>query len=413
MEKIGIIKKEALKFYGYLKKDFLLMIKRKKYLYLSLLIPLVLAFLFLLIISPNAYNLKIGVCDFDKTDYSEQAYINLNSFTPILLEQENCVEHLKEKIKNKELPIGMKIDKGFASKLNKLEQSSITIYYDNTDVAFSNLVSWKVDLSLNYFKRNLIETLHDKLKERIILIRQSADISARFNLKPEIENEIDKIAENLKIIESLKTEFLIRPVTIEHDPIYIDQDQQSSGITFVFPIIALFIILMLTSTSLIYDMKTNFITRVKASTTLITYLLAKIVFFFFITVIQFVIIFLLFLAYDGSYIFNIFHIFNLILFIGVINTLIGLLIGIVSESEGIAILLSLLLAFPLMLLSGIFYPTQIMPTVFQYIEKILPLYYQINASKITLLFGQSIGLTWILPALILFGIVYFFLSRKN
>ena len=59
------------RFYGYLKKDAMLLYKRKKYLYLFILLPLVIASLFLFALNPKDYNISVGICDFDQTDISQ------------------------------------------------------------------------------------------------------------------------------------------------------------------------------------------------------------------------------------------------------------------------------------------------------------------------------------------------------
>ena len=62
--------KPILKTYAYLKKDTLLLVKRKKYLYLFILLPLIIATLFLFALNAKTYDIKVGICDFDQTDIS-------------------------------------------------------------------------------------------------------------------------------------------------------------------------------------------------------------------------------------------------------------------------------------------------------------------------------------------------------
>ena len=400
---------EGRKFYGYLKKDFLLLIRRKKYLYLSLLIPLLLALIFVLMISPSEYKIKMGVCDLDHTDLSKRAYSNLNSFEAVIYSGANCSDDLKRDVLEGKIPVGIRIGQGFSQEINNLQQSHVTIFYDNTDIAFSNLISWKVDSSLTSFKREIIDSVNNELKQRLEILRASVDMAKRVSSNS-VVNDIDK---DLAQVENINTEFIINPVWVNQEPVYEGQSQKDIGLIFVFPIIALFVILMLASTSLIYDIKTNFVTSVKTSTTILSYILAKVVFFIGIALVQFVIIAALFFAYGARFEFNLLGIINLILFVGVIDTLIGLIIGAISENEGIAILFSLLLSLPLMLLSGIFYPSQTMPRIFQYLESILPLSYQIDRAKDVLLFGNNFGLTWVWGAVGLFIVFYVFIRKKH
>jgi ABC-2 type transport system permease protein len=100
-----------------------------------------------------------------------------------------------------------------------------------------------------------------------------------------------------------------------------------------------------------------------------------------------------------------------LLYISVMNALIGLLIGILSESEGIAVLLSLLLTLPFMFLSGIFSSIKIMPRFFQWIAQAFPLNTQIELLKQVMIFGNSAFASIWYPALVL-GIVVLFLLKK-
>jgi len=402
-----------LKFYGYLKKDILLLVKRKKYLYLSILLPLIIAGIFLFMLNPSNAFIKIGVCDFDNTYYSKEAFKDLEGFKAVILPNDDCINQLKEQIKSGKLSLGIEIEKGFSKKIESLKQAKLIIYYDNTDISLSNLISWKVDVSLLPYERAIIDALNQELKKKVSAIRFNVDLA--LELTPSyrrINEKIKQIDKDLKRVEELETEFLVNPLYAEKVPIYEHTFAKASGIAFIFPILALFITLMLSSTSLIYDRKTNFITRVKASTSPITYLLAKLVFFTLLTIVQFLIILLLFLAYGSAYHFPFFNVLHMIIFIAVINTLLGMLIGCISENEGIALLFSLIISFPLMLLSGIFFPLQTMPAFVQYLAKLLPLHYQIIAVKSVLLFNLEISSKWIITAIILFMLVYYLIRKK-
>lgn len=407
--------KPILKFYGYLKKDFTLLYKRKKYLYLFILLPILISSLFLFALNPSDYQIKLGICDNDNSELSQQSYSELNSFDPILYEKENCLENLISDIKRKKIDVGIELPRGFQENIENLKQSRIIVYYDNTDIAFSNLISWKIDSSLQPYKKQIINQLNQELKSNVKTIKTGFDflvlefpsISGKF-LTP-----ISNAETSLKNLEQLETEFLINPIWTDKKPIYKEQMSKNAGIVFVFPIIALFVILMLASSSILYDKQTNFITRVKASSSLTLYLLAKITFFTILTLAQFIIILLLFLVYDSTFPLNIIEILKLIIYIALIDSLLGFIIGIIADNEGIAVLFSLILAFPLMLVSGIFFPIQTLPTLVRYLAKILPLEYQINAAKSVLLFNESISINWLYISLGLFIVVLYLLKKRH
>ncbi|MDA3836246.1 MAG: ABC transporter permease [Nanoarchaeota archaeon] len=404
--------KAITKFYGYIKKDTLLLVRRKKYLYLSIALPLIIAFLFLLILNPSQYELKVGVCDFDNTEQTRMAFTNMNGFEAVFLDQENCIDNLKEAVKKQKYPLGISIGKGFTAALENLTQSHITIYYDNTDLAFANLMAWKIDQSLEPFEREIVDKMNVEIQDQISELRNGIDTIKEIPESKYIQKRIDKIDNSVKKIENIKTEFLVNPLWTYHQPIYTETTAKDVGITFVLPIIALFILLMLSSTSIIYDKKTNFLTRVKSSSNPINYILAKVTFFIGLTIAQFVLITLLFLIYGASLNISIPGVINLILFIGITNTLLGLLIGLISDNEGIAILFSLIISFPLMLLSGIFTPLQTMPAFTQTLAKILPLSHQITSAKLALLFGQNIPNIWIYPSIAMLIGVYYLIRKQ-
>jgi ABC-2 type transport system permease protein len=401
-----------LTFYSYLKKDFLLLYKRKKYLFTFILLPILIAGIFLFALNPGSYNINVGICDFDGSPVSNQA-LNLDTFNPIFLEKEDCLETLKKGIEAGEFPLGIVIEQGFSSKINELKQPKLSLYYDNTDVSFANLMSWKVDVALNPLKHKIIDQLNGELTNNIKNIRQNANlVIENLPLTGFIEEKAEELDNDLKNVEELETGFIVNPIGVEHKPLYPEQSPKDSSIIFIFPVLALFVTLMLSSTSIIYDKKTKFLTRVKSSSFVLNYLLAKVIFFIFLVLVQFLIIFIIFLISGAGYAFNFWAIVELILAIAVVNSLLGFIIGLISNNEGIAVLFSLIISFPLMLISGLFFPVQALPSIVQKLAMILPLNQQILATKSALLFGQSISSAWLIYGIILFAIALL-LMRMN
>ncbi len=405
--------KPILKTTAYLKKDTLLLTQRKKYLYLFILLPLIIATLFLFALNPKEYSISVGICDFDNTEISSNAFQNLDGFTPIILEKENCLEEIESQIKQGKIDIGLEIGQGFSENLADLKQSKLVIYYDNTDIAFTNLISWKVTQSLQPFKRQIIDNLNQELNSKVKSVRSGVDLALEFSdFSKTLTDKIEEADEDLRTLEEMNTEFLTNPIWTEHKPIYDEDLKKDAGIVYIFPILAIFIILMLASTSIIYDKNTGFITRVKTSSHLFYYILAKLIFFTALVAIQFLIILILFMITGAKYAISPLAILQLILFIGIINTTLGLIIGLISNNEGIAVLFSLMISFPLMLISGIFFPIQALPKTIQWISTVLPLHHQINATKQALLFGQTISNNWVYLAIPLIIFLYY-LIRKN
>jgi len=375
------------------------------------LLPLVIAGLFLFALQPADYTIDIGVCNDDLGDLSDSIY-RIDNFNPIILDKDNCHETLLEGINTGQYPLGIIISAGFSKNIENLKQSKIDIYYDNTDVSFAGLISWKLDSALKPLKTQIIDSLNEELGSKtgatrtgIILIGE--EIGLDFD-----EGRLRELDINLRNVEELDTEFLVDPIYVNHNPLYSGEVGKSAGIIFIAPILILFLILMLASTSIIYDKKSNFIMRVKSSTTVLNYILAKLVFMVLLVLIQFAIILMLFLTFQNQYQFNILGVLELVISIAVIDGLLGLLIGLIADNEGLAVLFSLAISFPLMLISGIFFPTQTLPKLIQWIAGIMPLEFQIQSSKNVLLLGSTMSHGWIwLAGILLIGVIY--LMRKK
>lgn len=404
------------KIYSYLKKDTLLLINRKKYLYLSILVPLIISLIFLLLLSPGKNEIKMGVCNLDLNSPTE-ILSKMQGFSPIFYEKENCENKLIEDIKSNKIPFGILIPEGFSENLQNTKQSKIILYYDNTDIALSNLLAWKIDQSTQPFEREIIDSLNKELKDNVKVARSNVNFVK--DIIPNtgaLNSKINEVDQSLIKLESLETEFILNPIWTDKREIYETKKLKEIGITFVLPIISLFVLLLLSSTSIIYDKKTNFLLRVKTSTSPIVYLISKIIFFYFFMLAQTLIIFIIFLIYGARFTLTLDlvpNILYLVLILAIINSLLGIIIGLISDNEGIAILFSLIISLPLMLLSGIFYPIQTLPTAIQFLVSKLPLQYEIDITKAILLFNSEVNLNWIYPALILLVISAYLINKKE
>jgi len=163
---IQMIISGARKFYSYLKKDCLLLIRRRKYLYLFLALPFIIALLFLFFLNPSPGSIKTAVCDNDNTEYSKEALMQLKGFKITLLKPENCTERLVSMVKSKQYSLGIEVPKGFSNDISNLEQADLIVYYDNTDIAFSSLVEWKIDNALAPYEESIIDELNRELINR-------------------------------------------------------------------------------------------------------------------------------------------------------------------------------------------------------------------------------------------------------
>lgn len=399
------------KFYGYLKKDFLLLYNRKKYLYTFFLLPIVISLLFLLVLNPVNYQIKAGICNLDSNKLSDSLFEEMENFESTSYPLENCENNLKEDIKSGKISLGIVIPSDFSQGLESLKRVSIVAYYDMTDVSLAGLLSWKVDNSMQSFEKQIIDELNNKFTSNVREVREGLTLVSD-NLPKTLSRRLDSTEDDLRMIEEMETDFLLNPINTHHKSVYESDFNKAAGLVFVFPLIAIFITLMLSSTSIIYDKNTKFLTRVKSSTSPGVYLFAKLIFFVVLVILQFLIIIGLFIAYGARYSITFLPLLELVVSIAIIDTLLGFLIGLISENEGIAVLFSLIISFPLMLTSGIFFPTQTLPRIIQWIAKIMPLNFQIQASKSILLFNQGLTHQWIIPAGLLFCLTWYLIKRR-
>lgn len=409
----NITPKPLLKYWAYLKKDFMLLYSRKKYLITFLLLPIIIGSLFILLLNSSTSEIKIGVCDFDQSQTTLQIFNNIGRFKPIMLDNTpQCQENLKQGIQENKFPIGLVINKGFENNIQNLKQGNIEIHFDNTNAALARSVYWIIDNALIPVKTEIIDNLNSELTTKTTTLQEKLEPIIEY-VPRHYEAEAEQINIELKNIAELETGFLVEPIKTEKIPIYSYEAGDASTIAYIFPIITIFIILMLSSTSFIYDKNNNFLTRVKTSSTLLNYLLAKITYFTALTFVQFILIFGIFFATGTRYNVSFPGIIELILFIAIIDSLLGLLIGLFSENEGLSVIFSLLISFPLMLLSGMFFPTETLPNFIKIITNILPLSNQIIAAKQALLFGQTITYPWFYISIGLFIIVYLIMRKKS
>ncbi|MEA3560040.1 MAG: ABC transporter permease, partial [Candidatus Thermoplasmatota archaeon] len=85
----------------------------------------------------------------------------------------------------------------------------------------------------------------------------------------------------------------------------------------------------------------------------------------------------------------------------------GILITSFADREETATMLMMSLMFPMMFLSGVFFPVEQMPTIIQYISKVIPLSYSTAALRKVMILGSGIGS--IIPEMIfltIFGMIF-------
>ncbi|MFH0852865.1 MAG: ABC transporter permease [bacterium] len=118
--------------------------------------------------------------------------------------------------------------------------------------------------------------------------------------------------------------------------------------------------------------------------------------------IQGLIVLLLAIVLFGVHVYGSWLIMIVLLFLGVFAFMgIGILISAIASAQESAMTIMMTLQFPMMFLSGVFFPIQQMPKAMQYISKIIPLTYEATALRKVIVLGAGLSSVW-MEVLILF-----------
>src|SRR3989344_7243688 len=154
-----------------IKKEFLILYRRKKNLALLILLPVILGGLMALLPSMTSFqDVSVGLCDLDKSVLSNRFVSEVKSSfktTEFSESKSFCEEELNRGVRQSAYTIGLIIQEGFSQSLEKLEKAGITVFYDNSDFRFETYLDWFIYRGLNSFKAGIIGEGEKKLKEEV------------------------------------------------------------------------------------------------------------------------------------------------------------------------------------------------------------------------------------------------------
>lgn len=124
-------------------------------------------------------------------------------------------------------------------------------------------------------------------------------------------------------------------------------------------------------------------------------------------VIQGLVVLLLAILIFGVHVYGSWLIMIILLFLGVFAFMgIGILVSAVATAQESAMTIMMTFQFPMMFLSGVFFPIQQMPRVMQYISKAIPLTYEATALRKVIVLGAGFSSVWTeILILLIFGAV--------
>jgi ABC-type multidrug transport system permease subunit len=312
-----------------------------------------------------------------------------------------CLDKMFDSIKSDKTVFGIFINSTFSSRIKDNQVGFIDIYYDNSEPSIDSIASWKFDSAIVPLKHKIIRNSVHELKENVKELESGIyDLDSAYNsLNDEkliLEEEFDLFHSDIKDtknkisrISNMDENFVASPIVTKTNGIYDNLSSLSIGFPGLFCLTCLFIVLMLCSTGIIYDKKMYLFQRIKSSNSIfLSYFIGKYIFYFLICFFQFLIILIIFYFAGARFEINLLSLLICILLITLIDVSIGFLIGLLSESEGIAVLISLMFTLPMMFLSGLFFPVELMPKIIQFIAKILPLSIEVSLLKRALFFSE-------------------------
>ena len=400
---------------AFIQKDIKLILRKRKYLYISILLPLLLGSIYILSLQSSSNNIDVIICDLDQTYLTQEAINQMHNFN-IELITGNCSEKIIQHIKNKDYLFGIIIPKGYTNDIENLKQTNIEVYYDNSEPATQALASWRIDSALVPLKYEIIGTISRDIKQKSSNAKDKTEIALEIisftNIPVRLENAIKDVDDELGKLANLDEEFMKNPIITNNRGVHEEYDIINIGIGPLFVILSLFMLLMLCSTGVIYDKKVGIFSRIKASNASnLSYLIGKLIFFLIVSIIQLILLLGIFYLFGANFSITISLLLIAILYISITNTLIGFLIGLISDNEGVAVLISLIITLPMLFLSGMFYPLQLMPKIVQYFTRLFPVHTEIEMFNKAILFGGEINTYFFLIPLGLFIIALYMMKK--
>jgi len=433
-----------LKITGLLYKEFRLLIRKKRAPLLVLLLPLVLSLIYTATV--NALSgpqtaMNVGVCNYDNS-LSVQDMLNSlrDRFNLVVVSSNDCLNQLKSLIKQGSVLIGFEVPANFTNQLSNAKQAVLTYYVDESEPALASIASLVLNNALINYKSSVLAESESDLHEMAGEARARLDeITTLLNITlvsveankvllglayPLLSNYLKDLSSKLTsydnriaFIQNLKVDFLVNPLLLRQGTIYGLTNTYGFNFGITFCIVSLFTLLLLGSTGYLFDEKNNYLLRLRVTKTPIPlYLFSKVILYLCISIFQFVIIMLLMLLQGAVFYFDFSALISTFILITVINTMLGLLIGLFAKTENIAVLTSLLLTLPFLFLSGSLVPLEFMPGYLQFIANIFPLRMESALLKQVSVLGltQSPLFNYLMVyAIVLFVINYFLMKFKS
>ncbi len=415
-----------------IRKEYYLLLRRRKFLIMVLALPILLGTVFALSTSLTSLKkINIGVCDFEKSAETAQMLASLQQqFTVEVLPDDNCIDVMGEGIKQERFLLGINIPDGFSDKLSKLQQAPIYLYFDNSKPQLATTLDYLILRGMADYKATTLSGAQSELTGNIEDLRSTAlTVQSVVNVSSgiipgqtflTIKQQVDDFVNLMNLLNEMDVAFLANPVDMQKRGVYPQVDTMAVSFAIVFCVLSLFSSFMLCSTNIIFDRDNNFLIRLRTSgTSFFTYIISKLAVFNGLAVLQLGLVFVIFLAMGAAFAIDFPSLAVSFLLVSSLNILIGMLIGLISENETVAVLTSLIFTLPFLFLSGAFFPTELFPDIVRLVTDVFPLNVEIILLKKVVTFAfplpEIVGtMKYLIYYLIFFfGLNWFVLRNKK
>ncbi|MDD4353088.1 MAG: ABC transporter permease [Candidatus Nanoarchaeia archaeon] len=396
-----------MKLLEFLKKEFILFKRNKKQMGIVIALPLIFALIYTLMFSFSSVNISLSICSLDEGEYADMFVNSLTGNFKVNYfksnDSDNCFNLIKDDIV-KGYILGLRMPKDFSSRLLNYTSPTIDLFIDNSKPNLGFFAQSLLTSSINDFNYGVISSAQETLKDNTEDIKR--DLEGTVNMLEIIKPNIPSVTQtyfdlfysnvnayktSISTLNNFNLEFVVKPVNTNLMGIFMGNNNKGFSFSVLYIVLSVLVIVLLSSMSIIYDKKNNFIIRLRAGkNNLIPYIFSKIIFFSMIGFVIFIPSFLVFLMDNAFFNINIISLITSIFLISSTWTFIGCIIGFSSKDDSSGIMISIFIGFLVLLLSGLFYPLEFLPQAVKYITMILPTSLHTSMLNNALIFNASI-----------------------
>jgi len=248
-------------------------------------------------------------------------------------------------------------------------------------------------------------------------IKQMGETATNFtNQIVVLTDELNETTQILDVYTSKDPINIIRPVTLDRKPTHGNKSYFEFLSPGLIALVLMFILLFISSASIVSErnkgtMARNFLAPIPIP----LFIIEKIIYLLILAVIQLTLMTLLCIVLGVSITISL-GLLGVMLIMALSFITLGLFIGAVSKTENTALLTSLVLGIPMLFLSGLFFPFEIMPGFIEAIGRNLPMTLStINLERLityNTFIDYNAIFKLIVTSVVLFALAYLFIKLK-